>query len=907
MDDLGIKKDSDVHKLFVQQAVAKNMKLTDTVAKGAEIEGAINDNLDHKLHAAGGSQEETGANLYSIVQKINERYNKSVERRINDIANWKEGDGGVAPFRHSAIRNTAERNLKERGIDYTIADIDEEARRISQTRDELKRLIESDPEGFDLNDRDAFVENYLSRMFDSSLISNAEKLLTNLKNKQEVNQFIKKLFGEDVDTEHLDSIIRYIEQERDEIIARQDENLRSINTAIDAHNKVIRRMNKQREKDGKEAIKELDHMTEKSLLKDLGEFEDQEEIDRLQMLYLMNYATEQMQRPLSDAYMFGEARPDKIIASIKPALWSELSQSQRDALIEQTRKRYEEEGRSDKFKGEATARTIYNNDVNKAVAKVKELVKKREEILKRQKDNPEAEASLADIDDLRAVNKEAAKLYISEELKRAQEARERERDEAPVTPDDVEAAEEGDKNAAKKVAGAAKLMEETEVKDEQDVEFHEKPRERKSAIVDELEDEIGSAIAGEEFDKTKKQSKKLREKEEAERKEIERAKMEELEGEELTKYMIEHPDLMVNAFDDPSNFFNDADISEAIGKYRNGEVMFYITDGEETIYFVAEYGGPEDLKGIREVLGLPELSEDELKSDRSRVFNINVVTYSNGEIRPTDKFKHIGFSMPKGWVVDDENTFGSPSNIYMSMYEEGKFSVDMFVFYGTDGFNVASIHKPGVDTGISSDPDDNLDSGAAAANVDHSGEDANIDSEENQDAGSNISVNDVDTTLSVEDEDFIPGKRPKPSDIHVENDGQVTLFVEHDPIESTVTVDPDTLEVYPTDEQSLLVDMNDAYGADYTDYVSSRNRDRRETVDKEDIAPYIESTCFYQPDNNVPMKLVHPDGHELTETKGNKRYLNGKEVMPGAEFAKKLAQIGWFYSIPKENMYYVVS
>ena len=84
-------------------------------------------------------------------------------------------------------------------------------------------------------------------------------------------------------------------------------------------------MNKQREKEGKEAIKELEHMTEKSLLKDLGEFEDQEEIDRLQMLYLMNYATEQMQRPLSDAYMFGEARPDKIVASIKPALWSELS------------------------------------------------------------------------------------------------------------------------------------------------------------------------------------------------------------------------------------------------------------------------------------------------------------------------------------------------------------------------------------------------------------------------------------------------------------------------------------------------------------------------------------------------------------------------------------------------------
>lgn len=904
MDDLGIKKDSDVHKLFVQQAVAKNMKLTDTVAKGAEIEGAINDNLDHKLHAAGGTQEEAGANLYSIVQKINERYNKSVERRINDIANWKEGDGGVAPFRHSAIRNTAERNLKERGIDYTIADIDEEARRISQTRDELKRLIESDPEGFDLNNRDTFVENYLSRMFDSSLISNAEKLLTNLKNKQEVNQFIKKLFGEDVDTEHLDSIIRYIEQERDEIIARQDENLRSINTAIDAHNKVIRRMNKQREKEGKEAIKELEHMTEKSLLKDLGEFEDQEEIDRLQMLYLMNYATEQMQRPLSDAYMFGEARPDKIVASIKPALWSELSQSQRDALIEQTRKRYEEEGRSDKFKGEATARTIYNNDVNKAVAKVKELVKKREEILKRQKDNPEAEASLADIDDLRAVNKEAAKLYISEELRRAQESRERERDEAPVTPDDVEAAEEGDKKAAKKVAGAAKLMEETEVKDEQDVEFHEKPRERKSAIVDELEDEIGSAIAGEEFDKTKKQSKKLREKEEAERKEIERAKVEELEGEELTKYMIEHPDLMVNAFDNPTNFFDGYDFVSNLDSYKNGQVLFYFTEGDNTYYCVLNIVIANETD-----VSIHNEDEDAIwkLAVGDKMVELNVVRMDNGGI------SHLGggaidlllkgFHMPSGYTSNLEQAIDNITTIIYSPSDIQKHQI--YVSGNLGGEDV--IHKPGVDAGIASDPDDNIGSGTAAANDDYSGEDASVDSEENQDTESNISVNDVDNTLSVEDEDFIPGRRPKPSDIHVENDGQVTLFVERDPVDSTVAVDPETLEVYPTDEQSLLVDMNDAYGADYTDYVSSRNRDRREATDKEDIAPYIESTCFYQPDNYTPMKLVHPDGHELTETKGNKRYLNGKEVMPGAEFAKKLAQVGWFYSIPKENMYYVVS
>ena len=905
LEDIGVKKDGDVHRLFVQQAVIKNMKLSDTVSKGAEITGKINDNLDHKLHVASGTQEEAGANLYSIVQKIKERYNKSISRRVNDIINWTEDSKTPAPFRNETIRNAAEKNLKERGIDYTLADIDDEARRISQTRGEVEALVRSNPEGFDINDQESFVENYITRMFDSSLISNAEKLIENLKNKQQVNEFVKKLFGEDVDTEHLDSIIRYIEQERDEIIARQNETLQSINTTIDAHNKVIRKMNKQRQKDGKDPIKEMEHVTEKGMLKDLGEFEDQEEIDKLQMLYLMNYATEQMQRPLSDAYMFGEARPDKIIASIKPASWSELSQSQRDALIEQTRKRYEEEGRSDKFKGEATARTLYNNDVQKTVAKVKELVKKRDDILKRQKDNPEAEASLADIDDLRAVSKEAAKLYISEELKRAQESREREREEVPVTPDDIEAVEQGDQKAAKKVAGAAKLMEEIQTSGEEDVEFHEKPRERKSAIVDELEDEIGTAVAGEEFDKTKKQSKKLREREEAERKEAERAKMNELEGEELTKYMIEHPDLMINAFDDSSNFFNGYDFTTHLDEYKDGQVLFYFTEKDKTYYCVLRVAiaNEEDVSIYNE-------GEDAIwkLSVGDKMVEIYLVGMKD------DKISYIsggaidllmkGFNSPAGYVSNREQPIDNISSIIYSPSNGQKHQI-----YVANKFNGEDVlHKPGVDTGTTSDPDDNLGSGAASANDNHSGEDANIDSEERQDTDSNIVVNDADSTLTVEDDDYVPGRRPKPSDIHVENDGQVTLFVEHELTGDTISVDPDTLEVYPTDEQTLLVDMNDAYGADYTDYISSRDNDRRNAVDKEDVAPYIESTCFYQPkENKTPMKLVHPDGHELTETRNGKRYLNGKQVMPGAEFGRKLAQRGWFYSIPKENIYYVVS
>lgn len=901
MEDLGIKKDSDVHKLFVQQAVAKNMKLSNTTAKGAEIIGKLNDNLDHKLHVAGGTQEEAGANLYSIVQKIKERYNKSISRRVNDIVNWTEDSKTLAPFRNETIRNAAEKNLKERGIDYTIADIDDEARRISQTRGEVEALVRSNPEGFDINDQESFVENYITRMFDSSLISNAEKLIENLKNKQQVNEFVKKLFGEDVDTEHLDSIIRYIEQERDEIIARQNETLQDTNAAIDAHNKIIRKINKQRQRDGKDPIKEMEHMTEKSMFKDLGEFEDQEEIDKLQMLYLMNYATEQMQRPLSDAYMFGEARPDKIMASIKPASWSELSQSQRDALIEQTRKRYEEEGRSDKFKGEATVRTLYNNDVQKTVAKVKELVKKRDDILKRQKDNPEAELSLADIDDLRAVSKEAAKLYISEELKRAQQSREREREEVPVTPDDIEAVEQGDQKAAKKVAGAAKLMEETQTSGEEDVEFHEKPKERKSAIVDELEDEIGTAVAGEEFDKTKKQSRKIREKEEAERKAAEKTKMDELEGEELTKYMIEHPDLMVNAFDDPANFLRDYNFVDHLDEYRDGQVLFYYTDKDGKTHYAC----------VAVETVTQEMIEDGEFDDSIAVGDkyVSLLEYlPNNPEHPYVGIKTLVFNLPEGYVISEtsEDNKETPNHVLSVAYSPEDLQKHQLIisdFYE----NFAILHKPGVDTGTASDPDDNLDSGAASANDDYSGEDVNIDSEESQDKESNIVVNDADDILTVEDDDYVPGRRPKPSDIHVENDGQVTLFVEHEPTGDTISVDPDTLEVYPTDEQTLLVDMNDAYGADYTDYVSSRDNDRRNAVDKEDIAPYIESTCFYQPDNETPMKLVHPDGHELTETKNGKVYLNGKQVMPGAEFGRKLAQRGWFYSIPKENIYYVVS
>ena len=918
MDDLGIKKDSDIHKLFVQQAVLKNMKLSDTIAKGAEIVGKINDNLDHKLHASSGTQEEAGANLYAIVQKINERYDKAVNRRIGDIIGWNEKDNTPAPFRNPILRDAAEKRLKERGIDYTIADIDEEARVISQDKNVLQDIITSNPQSFDLNNREGFIEAYLTRIFDSNLINNANKLIENLKNKNEVNKFIKKLFGEDLNVDNLDSIIRYVEQQRDEVLARQNESLKQINDAIDAHNKVIRRQNKKRVAEGKDPIKEIEHMTEKSMLKDLGEFEDQEDIDKLQMLYLMNYATEQMQRPLSDAYMFGESRPDKIMASIKPALWSELSQQQRDEIIEQTRKRYEEEGRSDKFKGEATARTLYNNDVAKTVTKVKELVKKRDEIIKRQQENPEAEASLVDIDDLRAVSKEAAKLYISEELKRAQESREREREEMPVTPDEVEAAENGDEKAAKKVAGAAKLMEETNVEGEPEVEFHEKPRERKSGIQDDLTDEIGDAIAGEEFEKTKKKSKKLREKEEADRKASEKAKMNELEGEELTKYMIEHPDLTFNAFEDPLNFLKDYDIVEHLDELKDGQVLFYFTkkiNGEDkTIYFIVH----------KRILTKEEENDfndkdnpdqfDEFFTTGSIRVEVDIVygsldSYFDEPVDDQANLSTIGFKMPKGYVEDNGNDVNNIDVIHYDPTDKQKHQ--LYVTNTTDeGVGEYIIHKPGVDTGNAADPDNSIEAGKAAEHDDNSGEDASLDSEENQDDSSNIEVEPKDKTLNVDDEDVGPAieVEPTPSQIHVESDGSVVI--DESPTGIKIYTNPDTLEVEPTDEQSLLVDMHSAFGADYTDYVSSKRGNRKETNDKDDVGQYIESTFFYQPDNDEPMKLVHPDGHELTETKGKKRFLGGKEVMPGSEFAKKLAQKGWIDDILKnhrDGVYYVVS
>ena len=139
-----------------------------------------------------------------------------------------------------------------------------------------------------------------------------------------------------------------------------------------------------------------------------------------------------------------------------------------------------------------------------------------------------------------------------------------------VTPDEVEAAEEGDKKAAEHVAGAAKLMDDISVEGEKEVEFNEEKRERKSGITDDITDEIGDSIAGEDFEKTKKKSKKLREQEEQERKEQEKAKLDELEGDELTKYMAEHPDLIVNAFEDPANFFNGYNFVDHLDEYRDG-------------------------------------------------------------------------------------------------------------------------------------------------------------------------------------------------------------------------------------------------------------------------------------------------------------------------------------------------
>lgn len=894
MEDLGIKKDSPLHRDFVQAAVRESMRLSDIRKKGAEVVGNIDDNLDAKLHRSHGTPEEAGSSLYSIVQKIKERYQKAVGRKVNSIAEIANNpQAGVEPiYRNKTLRDITEKELKSRGIEYTMADLDEETTRLAKDTKRIDSIVREMPSEFGLSDEDSFVENYITRMFDSSLVDNANTLIQHLKDKKSYNEFLKKMFGEDVDIDSLDGIIRYVEEERDRIKAKEDEFLEDINKAVSEHNKIIRHQNKQRAKEGKDPIKEIEPVTVKSQLKDLGEFEDQTEIDRLQILYLMNNAMEKVQAPYSDAFMFGEVRPDLIIKSIKPANWSELSQEQRDEYTEQVRKRYEQEGRSDKFKGESTARALYNNDIQKSISKMKSLVKKHDEIKKRMAEQPEGEASFADIDDLREVSKEAAKLFISERLKQAQSNKEKAREEAPVTPDDVEAAEQGDEKAAKRVEGAAKLAEEVSV-NEPDVELHEKPRERKSAIIDELEDEVNDVIAGEEFDKTKKQSKKLREQEEAERKASEKAEMDKLEGEELTKFMIEHPDLMVNAFDNPANFLNDYDIIEHVDKLKNGQVLFYWTDDNEKTHYATIAIGPVVQEDI----------DDGVVGENVNVGDICVIIAEYDPQRgECFGISELTFNVPKGYVFEDDKQVDSIQQLIYSPDDVQKHQLIVQDFFD----NEAILHKPGIDTGVASDPDDNIGSGKARENDDVSGEDASLDSEESQDNDSNIVVNNSDDTLSVEDDIIDPGHKT-PSDIHVEPDGSV--FVDGDPTDYTINVDPDTLEVEPIDEQQLLVDLNSAFGAEYDDYVSSnqKNKNRKEVVDSDDVGQFIESTFFYQPENETPMKLVLPNGDELTETKNGKRYFDGKEVMPGKEFGKQLAKKGWFDSIPDENKYYVVS
>jgi hypothetical protein len=57
----------------------------------------------------------------------------------------------------------------------------------------------------------------------------------------------------------------------------------------------------------------------------------------------------------------------------------------------------------------------------------------------------------------------------------------------------------------------------------------------------------------------------------------------------------------------------------------------------------------------------------------------------------------------------------------------------MFVWSALRDF--AIIHRPGVDEGTATDPDDSIEAGKAAEHEDHSGEDPSLDSEEENDGG----------------------------------------------------------------------------------------------------------------------------------------------------------------------------
>ncbi len=249
-----------------------------------------------------------------------------------------------------------------------------------------------------------YVEHYLNHVYSSRFVLNSEDLLQRLKDRKTLLDTISTELGIDVSTSRLGSMIKSIENTKDEMLKLFDDDMsRVMNQAIDELNKKAKK--------GQQKIQHIKNVS-KRLEEKYGRLPEQDEVDKIHRRMILNRSVRDSIEPVAMAFLRGKIDPRVALDSVSQLTWKQLPKEERDLFIKKANEQREKEGK----KPLTSKGAIF--EYNKQQAdKLKALRNLADQYTKHMHEHTDQDDTVSSVDvDAETMKKEASDLLFDYEM-----------------------------------------------------------------------------------------------------------------------------------------------------------------------------------------------------------------------------------------------------------------------------------------------------------------------------------------------------------------------------------------------------------------------------------------------------------------------------------------------------------
>lgn len=424
MKDLNISRNSDDHKQLVQAATRVMIDSKNAKNDYEKTEQNIHEIINKVIEKYETATQESDPTLFNITNSIKQKYQQYQESAKFAREQFKNSEKGKKIGQEWINKN-------ENPNDYYEDDVQ---------RTSLDQAIENamnESDDYRIKTEKEFAQSEISDIFGYIEYNVSKQLSKELKNQKKRLQLIANETGTDINTDRLVGMIDYLDNfaKNTKDLFENKKDIKFINDNIDFYNSITSDNNKKKQR-----------ITYESLYKDYNSFDNQDEIEKAFQSLLINYAIYNVLSPISKAFTTGQVDPRSVYFSRREQNWSELSDDQKSEFTKKIQGLYQEQGKQ--APTEAQIRAAYLNEQNKKRKSIKELSKKYAELKEKYESNDDISGrNVNDRFRLTDMEKEAARDLIGSVLadkkNRMRIARREWDQERPLTPDDVQQAEEG--------------------------------------------------------------------------------------------------------------------------------------------------------------------------------------------------------------------------------------------------------------------------------------------------------------------------------------------------------------------------------------------------------------------------------------------------------------------------------